>query len=210
MTSSEPKITGLIRAVSVIDPAANAVVRSRGMAPYRLGTSLIDARDVPRRRCLSLLSSLVAPMWVPVDHGRSASSSTSKTVARCGSRPSSTRRKIWAAWPGYSIEESFQTSKGQTGLDEHQVRTWKSWYRWSTLVQLAHAFLAIVTVSTRARPAPAGLIPLALNEIRRLYNALALTPAVNIAHVLHSSYWRRRHQYHAQQAHYQRQSLQEP
>jgi SRSO17 transposase len=110
----------------------------------------------------------------------------------------------------WTVEESFQTSKGQTGLDEHQCRTWRSWYRWTTLVLLAHAFLAAVTVSSRARPTPAGLIPLTLNEIRYLYNALVLTPAANIAHVLRCSYWRRRHQYRAQQAHYQRQSLQEP
>jgi SRSO17 transposase len=50
----------------------------------------------------------------------------------------------------WTIEESFQTSKGQTGLDEHQVRTWTSWYRWTTLVLLAHLFLAITTVT----PAP--------------------------------------------------------
>jgi SRSO17 transposase len=110
----------------------------------------------------------------------------------------------------WTVEESFQTSKGQTGLDEHQVRTWRSWYRWTTLVLLAHAFLAIVTVTARARPSPTGLIPLTLNEIRHLYNALVVTPAVNIRHILHCSYWRRHHQYRAQQAHYQRQSLTEP
>lgn len=110
----------------------------------------------------------------------------------------------------WTVEESFQTGKGQTGLDEHQCRTWTSWYRWTTLVLLAHVFLAIVTVTARARPAPTGLIPLTLNEIRHLYNALVVTPAADILHVLRCSYWRRRHQYRAQQAHYQRQSLTEP
>ena len=110
----------------------------------------------------------------------------------------------------WTIEESFQTSKGQTGLDEHQVRTWTAWYRWTTLVLLAHLFLAITTVTARASPAPTGLIPLSLNEVRHLYNALVLTPVSDIRHVLHCSYWRRRHQHRAQQAHYQRQSLQEP
>lgn len=110
----------------------------------------------------------------------------------------------------WTVEESFQTSKGQTGLDEHQCRTWRSWYRWTTLVLLAHAFLAIVTAAARTRPAQTGLIPLTLNEIRHLYNALVVTPAANIQHILRSSYWRRHHQYRAQQAHYQRQSLQEP
>lgn len=110
----------------------------------------------------------------------------------------------------WTVEESFQTSKGQTGLDEHQVRTWISWYRWTTLVLLAHLFLAVTTVTARASPTPAGLIPLTLNEIRHLYNALVLTPAANIRHVLRCSYWRRRHQCRARHAHYKRQSLQEP
>jgi len=82
----------------------------------------------------------------------------------------------------WTVEESLQTSTGQTGLDEHQCRTWRSWHRWTTLVLLAHAFLAIVTVTARSRPAPAGLIPLTLNEIRHLYNALVVTPVANLAH----------------------------
>jgi SRSO17 transposase len=109
----------------------------------------------------------------------------------------------------WTVEESFQTSKGQTGLDEHQVRTWTSWYRWTTLVLLAHLFLAITTVTARASPAPAGLISLTLNEIRHLYNALVVTPAADVRHVLRCSHWRRRHQYRARQSHYQRQSAQE-
>jgi SRSO17 transposase len=110
----------------------------------------------------------------------------------------------------WTIEQSFQTSKGQTGLDEHQVRTWTSWYRWTTLVMLAHAFLAVATVEARARAAPAGLIPLALNEIRHLFATLVIAPARSVRHVLRCSYWRRRHQHRAQQAHYQRQQTHEP
>ncbi|MGQ0840009.1 IS701 family transposase [Actinokineospora sp.] len=110
----------------------------------------------------------------------------------------------------WTIEESFQTGKGQTGLDEHQVRCWTSWYRWTTLVLLAHAFLAITTVAARATPTPEGLIPLTLNEIRHLYNTLAATPAADTGHILACSRWRRRHQHRAQQAHYQRQSRQKP
>jgi hypothetical protein len=52
----------------------------------------------------------------------------------------------------WTVEESFQTSKGLTGLDQHQVRTWTSWHRWSILVMLAHAFLAAQNrYSTRHR-----------------------------------------------------------
>jgi SRSO17 transposase len=106
----------------------------------------------------------------------------------------------------WTVEESFPTSKGQTGLDQHQCRTWTSWYRWTTLVLLAHAFLAITTVTARSRSAPDGLIPLTLNEIRHLHNKLVINTGTDIHHTLRCSRWRRKHQYRAQQAHYQRQS----
>ena len=33
----------------------------------------------------------------------------------------------------WTIEERFQTGKGLVGLDQHQVRRWRCWYRWATL-----------------------------------------------------------------------------
>jgi SRSO17 transposase len=39
----------------------------------------------------------------------------------------------------WTIEEAFQAGKGLTGLDEHQVRRWTSWHRWTILAMLAHA-----------------------------------------------------------------------
>jgi len=42
----------------------------------------------------------------------------------------------------WAIEESFQATKGQVGLDQYEVRRWVGWYRHITLVLLAHAFLA--------------------------------------------------------------------
>ncbi len=110
----------------------------------------------------------------------------------------------------WTVEESFQTAKGQTGLDEHQVRTWTSWYRWTTLVLVAHLFLAVTTVAERASPTPAGLIPLTLNEIRHLFVRLVNVPAYHPMDCLRWSWWRRRHQHQAQQAHYQRQADREP
>lgn len=110
----------------------------------------------------------------------------------------------------WTIEQSFQTAKGQTGLDEHQVRNWTSWYRWTTLVMLAHLFLAIATVHARARHTRDGLVPLALNEIRHLFVTLVVQPARSVGHVLWWSWWRRRHQYRARRSHYQRQSTYEP
>ena len=43
----------------------------------------------------------------------------------------------------WTIEENFQAGKGLTGLDEHQVRRWTSWYLWVTLAMLGAAVLTI-------------------------------------------------------------------
>lgn len=68
----------------------------------------------------------------------------------------------------WTIEETFQSGKGLTGLDEHQVRRWTSWHRWVTLAMLAHAFLTVVRADEHAcHPKPDGLIPLTCNEIQR-------------------------------------------
>ena len=103
----------------------------------------------------------------------------------------------------WRIEESFQAAKGLAGLDQHQVRRWTSWHRWTTLAMLAYAFLAVVTADERdAQPAPAGLIQLTVNEFRRLFDALLLDTPRTIASLLAWSIWRRRHQARARQAHY--------
>jgi hypothetical protein len=44
-------------------------------------------------------------------------------------------------WP---IETEFQTAKGETGLDEYEVRGWDGWYHHITLALLAGAFLLTV------------------------------------------------------------------
>jgi SRSO17 transposase len=107
----------------------------------------------------------------------------------------------------WKIEESFQTAKGQAGLDEHQVRRWCSWHRWTTLAMLAVAFLAVTTATEKDHtPAPAGLIPLTLSELRRLFDALVLGATATPEHILQWSTWRRRHQATARDHHYRRRS----
>lgn len=105
----------------------------------------------------------------------------------------------------WRVEETFQTSKGLTGLDQHQVRTWTSWHRWTVLVLLAHAFLVVITADERAtKPAPEGLIPLTINEFRRLLDATMLRPTHPLTHRLAWSQWRRRRQAQARACHYHR------
>ncbi len=52
----------------------------------------------------------------------------------------------------WAIEESFETAKGEVGLDQYEVRRWLGWYRHITLALLAHAYLTV----TRAYAAAAS------------------------------------------------------
>src|SRR5699024_4403932 len=95
----------------------------------------------------------------------------------------------------WRIEENFQAGKGLAGLDEHQVRTWTSWHRWTILAMLAHAFLAVTAATERARHTTTnGLIALTCNEIRHLFISLLDHARHHTEHLLHWSRWRRRHQ----------------
>jgi SRSO17 transposase len=109
----------------------------------------------------------------------------------------------------WTTEENFQAGKGLTGLDEHQVRRWDSWYRWTTLAMLALAFLSITAATEHAdHPAPADQIPFTRNEIAALFSTLIIKPVTSTRHRLRWSVWRRRHQHRAKTSHYQRQARQ--
>jgi len=108
----------------------------------------------------------------------------------------------------WTTEENFQAGKGLTGLDEHQVRRWGSWYRWTTLAMLALAFLTIAAAAEHASPPPDDQIPLTRNEIATLFAALIINPAKDTRHLLRRSTWRRRCQHRAKTCHYQRQARQ--
>jgi hypothetical protein len=111
----------------------------------------------------------------------------------------------------WCIEERIKTSKGLVGLDQHQVRRWRSWYRWATLAMLAHAFLVVAALTSNTRHSPpAKLISLTCNEIHHLFAALLLQPTGDRAHRLRWSVWRRRHQARARTCHYRRQAAWQP
>jgi SRSO17 transposase len=117
-------------------------------------------------------------------------------------------RTAGARW---RVEEAFQAGKGLCGLDEHQVRRWRCWYRWVTLAMLAYALLVVAAVTEHARhPAPPGVIQLTCNEIQHLFAALVCRPAGDHTHRLRWSWWRRRQQARARACHYRRQAAQQP
>jgi SRSO17 transposase len=130
---------------------------------------------------------------------------------RCySSRPATLAALVTVAGLRWTIEENFQAGKGLTGLDEHQVRRWTSWYRWVTLAMLAAAVLTI-TAALEHGPSPgqAELTPLTRNEIAHLLATLIISPARDPRNRIRWSHWRRRHQHRARTCHYQRQTAQD-
>jgi SRSO17 transposase len=106
----------------------------------------------------------------------------------------------------WTVEECFQGGKGLAGLDEHQLRRWLPWRRWTLLAMLAHALLVVLTAGEHAAAPLPGLIPLTCNELQRLLIRQVLDPARRPADPEIWSRWRRRHQYRARVSHYRRQA----
>lgn len=48
-------------------------------------------------------------------------------------QPATLAQFVRVAGIRWTVEEAFQTAKGQVGLDQHQVRRWDSWHRFTTL-----------------------------------------------------------------------------
>ena len=116
--------------------------------------------------------------------------------------PTTLSRLVAVAGRRWAIEESFAAAKGLAGLDEHQVRGWTPWRRWSLLAMCAHALLAIITATERAAgPPPRDLIAMTCAEVRRLITA-SLATAADPEAVLACSHWRRRAQHRARASHY--------
>jgi SRSO17 transposase len=59
---------------------------------------------------------------------------------------------VRAAGMRWAVEETIETSKGEVGLDQYEVRHWSPWYRYLTLAMLSHACLCVL----RARAAEKG------------------------------------------------------
>lgn len=54
----------------------------------------------------------------------------------------------------YTVEQCIEEAKGETGLDEYEVRFWHSWYRHITLSMMAHAWLASIRLQEQEKKVP--------------------------------------------------------
>jgi SRSO17 transposase len=82
----------------------------------------------------------------------------------------------------WTIESCFEEAKGETGLDEYEVRAWTGWHRHITLAMLAHAYLTVVrkhAIGGRRPPRHAGRGITALH--RAGSPAAALAPGLGAA-----------------------------
>ena len=69
----------------------------------------------------------------------------------------SLQTKAEVASARWSIETTIEEGKGETGLDEYEVRYWHSWHRHITLSMMAHVWLA--SVRYKATEKKGGLSP---------------------------------------------------
>src|SRR5712691_1685439 len=51
----------------------------------------------------------------------------------------------------WKIEEGYEQAKGEVGLDQYEVRTWRAWYRYVTLALVAYAALVVMRAQARAQ-----------------------------------------------------------
>ena len=111
----------------------------------------------------------------------------------------------------WAIEDSFETTKNELGLDHNESRSWHGWHRH---VSLGHARLrhdgrhpssrqcraAQKNTATPSQRTPLLICCWSVQEIRRI--AIKLTQQrIQPAHVIAWSLWRRAHQAEARRAH---------
>jgi SRSO17 transposase len=122
----------------------------------------------------------------------------------------SLQEMVWAIGKRWHIEEDLKATKA-LGLDQYEVRSYVGWYRHSTLVLLAYAFLVAIRVHDKSHlpvdvspgqaDCPQPLLPLTTSEIRHLMARLFFPLPSHATRIRAWSAWRRHHQYWASQYH---------
>lgn len=123
--------------------------------------SLADPVDPTWRRWLLVRRSLSAPADL-----------TAYVVF--APQPTMLEDVVRVAGSRWTVESGFEVAKGEVGLDQYEVRTWRGWYRHITLVMWALALLTIMRAGTiavdmlkKSLPSPTLASPLAAFKARR-------------------------------------------
>jgi SRSO17 transposase len=104
----------------------------------------------------------------------------------------------------WSIETTIKEGKGETGLDEYEVRYWHSWHRHITLSMMAHAWLAAMRQIANEQPPDPALAEVSVPEVRRLLEVALPLPPRSPELRLAWSRWRRARRQQARRSHYRR------
>ena len=111
----------------------------------------------------------------------------------------------------YVIEQLIEEAKGETGLDEYEVRHWPSWYRHITLSMMALAWLASLRCKEAEKEtSDPELAELTVPEVRRLLDVALPLPPRSPELRLAWSQWRRARRLQARRSHYRRRGLEWP
>jgi SRSO17 transposase len=155
--------------------------------PRRHDWALIDVTDDPA------VTEGTGPHWLLIR--RRISDGEHAFYRAHAPHPVPLAQLVRVAGSRWRIEDGFAAGKELAALDQHQVRSWTSWHRWTILALLACAFLAVFAAAQPggSLPGDGQLIPLTCHEIRRLFTGLCQQPRAPAAQ-LSWSRWRRRHQ----------------
>src|SRR2546430_1465372 len=89
-------------------------------------------------------------------------------------QPTTLEDVVRVAGSRWTVESGFEVAKGEVGLDQDEVRTWRGWYRHITLVMWALALLTVMRAGTiavemlkKSLPSPTLASPLAAFKARR-------------------------------------------
>ncbi len=106
----------------------------------------------------------------------------------------------------YTVEQCIEEAKGETGLDEYEVRHWHSWHRHITLSMMAHAWLASIRYKSIEKEwdYDPELAELTVPEVRRLLEIALPLPPRSTELRLAWSHWRRTKRQQARRSHYRR------
>jgi SRSO17 transposase len=130
-------------------------------------------------------------------------------------RPVTLATLVAVAGRRWTVEEDHEFGKDHFGFDQAQVRLFTPIMRHLVLVMAALAICAVTAARAQpsgipvpspsspadAPPSDPGLIALTVPEVKRLFNLLTRTWH-DLAHHLHWSWWRRRHQARARWYHH--------
>jgi len=88
--------------------------------------------------------------WVLIR--RSLSDRSERAYYRvCGPATTTLAEVVRVTGSRWHIEEGYEQAKGEVGLDQYEVRTWRAWYRYVTLALLAYAALVVMRGQARAQ-----------------------------------------------------------